>query len=236
MPTTLLLLLALLTFPSQQPSPDARPAAGQLNTQSDRIAHAEALLEQGNYKQAQIELAQLAAANPPNAFQDARLQYDLGFTEEHNGDEPAATLAYTAAIAADVTLPEPRVALGLLEARSGHVTEARTTLEAAAKLPTIAPQLQARALRALARLDEAANPQQATEDLLQATRLTGEQPGDAELSASLALGSGNTTEAEAAYRRTLAQTPGDPTATLGLATLLQRAGKLPEADALLTPP
>ncbi len=227
----MLLLLALLTFPSQQPAPDARAAAGQTDAQSDRVAHAEALLEQGDYKQAQAELAHLAVAYP----KDARLQYDLGFTEEHNGDEPAAILAYTAAIAADATLSEPRVALGLLQARAGHGDEAHTTLEAAAKLSTIAPQLKARALRALARLDETANPQQATDELLQAAQLTGEQPGDAELSASLALGTGNTTEAEAAYRRTLAQTPDNPAVTLGLATLLQRSGKLPEADALLTP-
>lgn len=231
MPTTLL-ILALLTSITQQPAPDPRTAAAQqANVQGDRIQHAEALLEQGDYKHAQTELAQLAAANP----KDARIQYDLGFTAEHNGDNPAAAEAYTAAIAADPTLAEPRVALGLLQARQGQATEAHTQLEAAAKIQTAAPSLRAKALRALARLDEAQRPEQARAELLQAAQLTGEQPGDAELTGSLAAHAGDAPDAEAAFRRALAQTPGDPAATLGLAAVLQRQGKLAEAEALLAP-
>ncbi len=193
------------------------------------MRHAEDLLEHGDYKGAEAELRQLAASTPG----DARVQYDLGFTEEHNGEDEAARVAYTAAIAADPALPEPLVALGLLEARAGQVAAAHAQLQSAARMSAAPPALRARALRALARLDEAKAPDSARDELLEATRLTGEQPGDADLTASLASRAGDPADAEAAYRRQLAATPGDPAATAGLARLLQHADKLAEADALL---
>ena len=51
----------------------------------------------------------------------------------------------------------------------------------------------------------------------------------------MAARTGSAPDAEAGYRRVLAQTPADPTATAGLAGLFAHAGKLPEADALLAP-
>ncbi len=230
--TSLLLTILVTPAAAQQPAPDpGQAAATQVNAQSDHIRQAEALLERGDYKNAETLLTQLAAVDP----KDARIQYDLGFTEEHNGEEDAAAMAYTAAITADATLPEPRVALGLLEARRGQTEAARTQLDAAAKNEKAAPGLRAKALRALARLDEAKQPEQARSELLQAAQLTGEQPGDAELGASLASHAGDAPDAEAAYRRALAQTPGDVAATAGLASLLERESKLAEADALLAP-
>ena len=215
----------------QQPAPDPNAAAAQANAAGDRIRHAEELLEQGDYRSAEAALKQIAAGSPG----DARVQYDLGFTEEHNGEEDAAAMAYTAAITADATLAEPRVALGLLEARQGHTDAAHVQLAAAAGNEKAAPGLRAKAMRALARLDEAQQPEQARNELLQAAQLTGEQPGDAELGASLASRAGDAPDAEAAYRRALAQTPGDIPATVGLASLLAREKKLAEADALLAP-
>ena len=225
-------LLLTISLNAQQSVPDPRDAAAaQANAQSSRIQHAEDLLERGDYKGAEAELKQLAATTP----KDARIQYDLGFTEEHNGNDEAAAASYAAAIAADGTLAEPRVALGLLSARQGHTEPARTQLQAALKSADLSPALRARALRALARLDDATAPAQAQDELLEAAKLTGEQPGDAELTASLAARAGAGPDAEAAYRRALAQSPGDITATVGLAALLQREGKLAEADALLSP-
>ena len=216
---------------AQQPAEDPKASAAKANAAGERMRHAEELLEHGDFKAAETELGALAAATP----KDARVQYDLGFTEEHNGEDEAAARAYAAAIAADPTLPEPAVALGLLQARSGQTEAARSQLEAASSLPSAPPALQARALRALARLNETTKPEQARDELLRATRLTGEQPGDAELTAALAARSGDSASAEAAYRRQLAETPGDVAATVGLASLLQRENKLAEADALLSP-
>ncbi len=228
-------VLALATPPrvrAQQPVPDTKSTSGSTTrANGDATRHAEDLLERGDYKNAEVELAKLAAANPG----DARLQYDLGFTREHNGEEPAAAMAYNASIADDGALPEPRVALGLMLARDGQTAEARTQLNAAAQLTAAPPNLRARALRALARLDEAAAPEQARAELLQAAQLSGEQPGDAALTASLAARAGDGADAQEVYRRILAQHPGDAEATLGLSTLLQRDGKLDEADALLAP-
>ncbi len=214
-------LAAVAQHPAE--TPKRAEAAGE------RMRHAEELLEHGDYKGAEAELRRLAQGSP----KDARVQYDLGFTEEHNGEDEAAAGAYAAAMAADPNLAEPAVALGLLQARAGQAESARAQLTAAAKMTTATPALRGRALRALARLDEGAHPDEAREELLQATQLTGEGPGDAELSAGLAARAGDPAAAATAYRRVLAETPGDPAATVGLASLLQREGKLAEADALL---
>ena len=217
---------------AQQPADDPRAAAAaQANAAGDRMRHAEELLEQGDYKSAEAALKQIVETAP----RDARIQYDLGFTEEHNGEDEPAAKAYAASIAADATLPEPRLALGLMEARQGQADAAHQQLEVAAKNEAAAPKLRARALRALARLDEAQQPEQARDELLLAAQLTGEQPGDTDLGASLAARAGDNPDAEIAYRRALAATPGDVNATVGLAALLQQEGKLSEADALLSP-
>ena len=225
-------LSAVLPAWAQQPAADPRTAAAaQANAAGDQMRHAEDLLEQGNYKGAEAALKQIATTKPG----DATVQYDLGFTEEHNGEDDDAAKAYAAAIAADAALPEPRVALGLLEARRGNAEAARVQLQAATGSEAADPSLRARALRALARLNEASQPDLARDELLQAAQLTGEKPEDADLGASLAARAGDAPDAEAAYGRALAQTPGDVTATVGLAALLEHDGKLAEADALLGP-
>lgn len=232
LPWLVTLSLTLPAALAQQPAPEARNGPNaQANATAERTQKAETLLEKGDFKGAEVELRALSAASP----NDARLQFDLGYTEEHNGEDEAAAEAYNAAMAADATMPEPRVALGLLEARLGHPDRARAPLQAAAGLANASPQLRGRALRALARLDEAAHPEAAVDDLLRATQLTGEQPEDAALSASLARRAGNAGDAAAAYRRILARDPADTGALIGLASLLQGQGKLAEADALLRP-
>ena len=226
--TLSLTLLACTSTFAQQPT--AGDAAAE-QAAGDRMRHAEDLLEKEDYKGAEADLQQLAKARPA----DARVQYDLGFTEEHNGEDEAAAQAYQAAIAADPNLPEAQAALGLLEARAGHGGPAHDHLAAAAKMEGAPPPLRAKALRALARLAEAQDPDLARDEMLQATQLTGEQPGDAEFTAGLAARAGDGADAETAYRRALAQTPGDVNATVGLSALLAHGGKLAEADALLDP-
>ncbi len=222
----------MLPLAFQQPAADPRQAAStQAAAEAEAIRHAEDLLEHGDYKAAEPALAQLAARNP----KDAHILFDLGFTQEQNNEEQAAAQSYTAAVAADATLAEPRVALGLLQARNGQAVEAHQLLEAAAALPSASPALKARALRALARLDQPTRPDQARADLAQAVQLTGEQPGDAELTAILSVGNTNATDAEMTFRRALAQNPADVAAIVELASILQRQNKLAEADALLTP-
>ena len=227
-----LLAAALAFFPVQQPAPDPRQAgATQANAQADKIRHAEELLEHGDYRAAEPALAALAKADP----RDAHILFDLGFTQEHNNEDDAAAASYTAALAADGTLAEPQVALGLLKARTGQTAEARIYLNNAARLTTASPALKARALRALARLDQSTNGDAARDELARAIQLTGQQPGDAELTASLTTASGNPAAAESTFRQALAQDPNNIAAVVELASLLQKQNKLPEADALLTP-
>ncbi|MGA8937984.1 MAG: tetratricopeptide repeat protein [Acidobacteriaceae bacterium] len=200
------------------------------NAVSDQIRDAESSLEKQDYKTAEAKLKVLAAANP----KDGRIQYDLGFAEERNGEEADAAKAYAASIAALPEFAESRVALGLLDARAGRIAAAHEQLLAAAKIPTAAPELRARALRALAHLDETNDPEAARQELLTALKLTPETPDDVLMSAELADRAQDWADAVTAYQRALTQLPGDPDATAGLAHALQHEGKLAEADTVLS--
>lgn len=201
------------------------------NAQSDRIREVEDLLERGDFKAAEPQLADLAKTNP----KDAHILFDLGFTQEHNNEDDAAARSYTAAIAADPDLAEPQVALGLLEARTGHTDQARSLLNRAAQLTSAPAALKGRALRALARLDQPTSPETARGELAQAIQLTGQQPGDAELTSSLTASATEAGGTEETYRAILVRDPNDIGATVELASLLQKQNKLSEADALLAP-
>ncbi len=194
------------------------------------LREAETALEQKDYKTAEARLRVLAAANP----KDGRVLYDLGFAEERNGEDGDAAKAYQGSIAAIPGFAEPKVALGLLDARSGNVVEAHRVLLEAANLESAAPELRARAMRALAHLDERDRPEAAREELLAALKLTPETPDDVLAGAELADRAGDDAGAEAAYRRTLKLMPDDVDALAGLSHVLQRQKKLDEADSVLT--
>ncbi len=196
-----------------------------------QMRDAESALERGDYKTAEVKLKALAAMDgPPNA----QVLYDLGFCEESLGENADAAKSFAASIAANGALAEPRVALGLLEARGGQVEAAHKDLLAAANLQDAAPATRGRALRALATLDEAANPEASRQELLAALKLTPEMPGDALLSAELAERAGDAEDAVTAYKRALAASPGDVMAETGLAHALRLLKKDAEAEQVLT--
>src|ERR1700679_4199931 len=146
----------------------------QQNAASAQISESESALEKQDYKGAEAKLKVLAAANP----KDGRVQYDLGFAEERNGEEADAAKAYAASIAAIPEFAEPKVALGLLDARAGRIEAAHQQLTDAAMIQTAVPELRGRALRALAHLDETSHPDAAREEVLAALKLTPETPDD----------------------------------------------------------
>jgi Flp pilus assembly protein TadD len=227
------LVLALATslgvaqqIPSGTHSVDAPVKQSAISVQ---ITEAESALEKQDFKTAETKLKVLAAADP----KDGRVQYDLGFAEERNGEEADAANAYEASIAAIPEFAEPKVALGLLEARSSKIEAAHKHLTDAAMMQTATPELRGRALRALAHLDEASNPAAAREELLAALKLTPETPDDVLMGAELADREGDAVDAIPAYQRALKLTPGDLDATAGLAHALQHAGKLEDADMVL---
>ncbi len=210
----------------------AADAPPQADAVSGRLQEAETALEHQDYKNAEAKLKVLAVERP----KDGHVLYDLGFAEERTGEEDAAAQAYASAIAADATLGEPRVALGLLDARANHFEKAHQELLDAAALTSAAPELRGRALRALATMDASSQPPQpaaASDELLAAVKLTGETPSDMMLTADLATQLGDDADAEAAYRRAIAADPQNADAIAGLAHVLVHEKKSPEAETIL---
>lgn len=195
-----------------------------------QVIAAEGALERQDYKKAEETLKLLAAQKP----KDGRVQYDLGFAEERNGEEAAAAQAYAASIADIPQFAEPLVALGLLDARAGRVAQAHKELADASNLTTGSAELHARALRALAHLDEQDDPEAAREELLAALKLSPETPDDVLMSADLAERAKDWSDAATAYQKALNLAPGDMDATAGLAHALQKEGKLAEADSVIS--
>ena len=167
---------------------------------------------------------------------DPRVLFDLASTEDALDQTSAAETTYRRAIAADPAYFEPRLALGLLLARSHRDADARSELQTATTLNAPEPALKARAYRALAHVDHTLNPAESRDALLAALKLSPETPEDTLLSAELAeqaRGPEGTADAEQAYRRMLTRTPDDPAATAALAHLLVTENKSAEAEPLL---
>ena len=222
----LALLLATATLHAQLPAGSQDAAATDSRTTQRAIAND--ALDRQDFPRALKILTPLAEQNPG----DARLLYDLAYTQDALDQTTTAETTYHAAIAADPTLIEPHLGLGLLLARTNHPAEAHTELTAAAALPTDAHALKARAYRALARLDLKSSPDAARDELLEALKLTPETPDDTLMAAELAESAKDPDAAEKAYRSSLSRTPNDPATTAALAHLLTPT-KPAEAEALL---
>jgi tetratricopeptide (TPR) repeat protein len=191
---------------------------------------ADAALEARDYERAARLLTALAVANP----KDVRVLFDLGSAQDALDQSSAAETSYRAAIAIDAKYLEPHVALGLLLARGGRMDAARDELAAVKTVASDDKPLQARAYRALARIDEKMRPVAARDELLEALKLTPETPEDILLGAELAEAANNGSgAAEQAYRRYLATVPNDPTATAALAHLLVKNLHAADAETLL---
>lgn len=217
----LLLAPALPAQAFQQNPKSAPPPRSQAND----------ALEARDFPRALKLLAPLAQADP----KDSRLLYDLGSVQDALDQPSASEQSYRTAIADDPAYLEPRIALGLLLARTAHLPEARIELAAAVALPSGDAFLKARAFRALARIDQHSRPTDASGELLEALKLSPETPEDTLLSAELAAATANGAgSAETVYRHLLLTHPNDPEASAGLAHLLVQAGHAAEAEPLLT--
>ncbi|HTH52523.1 MAG TPA: tetratricopeptide repeat protein [Edaphobacter sp.] len=207
-----------------------RDASSQTETQQDPLrAKAADALNKQDYATAVTLLTQLAAGNP----KDAQVLYNLGLAQDALDHTADAESAYRRATAAGPNFLEPHLALGLLLARAGKPSEARTELTAAAVIPNGDANLRARAYRALARIDQDSNPSAASDELLNAIKLSSETPEDILLTGELAEANGDPTSAEAAYRRLLAADPDNTQATAALVHLLISQKKLDQAEPLL---
>jgi tetratricopeptide (TPR) repeat protein len=224
------LLLLALPANAQLPPGTTDTTQPQAQTQDPARAQANEALDKQDYPAALKLLTTLAEKNPA----DAHLLYDLAFTQEALDQTSNAEATYRRAIAADPAYFDPHLALGLLLARSGKLTDAHAELLKATTLTTDNQALKARAYRALARLDQATNPAAASDDLLAALKISPETADDILLSGELAEASGDATAAELAYRRLLAVDPQNHDATAALTHLLLHQQKPDQAEALLT--
>jgi predicted Zn-dependent protease len=218
---------------SSNPEPQA-PAAAQVaepQSVSVEVAEAEAAIVKSDWKTAGAKLDLWLATHPG----DARALFDAAYVADAQNRLDDAVGLYQRAAAANPLSFEAHVELGMLLARQGKPAEARPELAAATRLDPgeAGAAAKARAWRALAEIDRADNPAQASEDLLEALKLTPETEDDALLAASLADQAGQSEAAETAYRRILAKDPKSAPANAGLAHLLIAHKQYPEAETLL---
>lgn len=207
------------------------PAAAAQESNSPEITDAEADLAKSDWKAAEARLTPWLAAHPT----DARALFEAGYAaDEQNHLDDAAAL-YTRAVGADPQLFEAHLSLGLLLARQGRLGDARPELAAATALDPgdAGPAARARAWRAMAQIDRSNDTTAASNDLLEALKLSPETEADTLLAASLADDAGQYEAAEAAYRRVLAKDPESAQATAGLAHLLIARKEYPEAETML---
>jgi len=224
------LLLQAGTLQAQLPPGTTDATQPQSQKQDPILTQANEALDKHDYPTA-LKLLTTLTEKSPN---DPHILYNLAFTQDALDQTSAAETTYRRAIAADPKYFDPRLALGLLLARTGKLTPAHAELLQATTLPTDNPALKARAFRALARIDQTANPAAASDELLQALKLSPETPDDILLSGELAEASGDPTTAEAAYRRLLAADPDNTQASAALIHLLVQQRKPDQAETLLT--
>jgi tetratricopeptide (TPR) repeat protein len=220
----------------EKPAPQDKAAPVEQDAASPEIASAEAAMVKRDWKTAEPILDAWLAAHPA----DARALFDAGYLADAQDRNDDAVAFYRKALDANPKSFEAQISLGLLLARMGKPAEARPELWAATQLdPGVAgPAAKARAWRALAEIDAKgiagkADTAQASIDLLEALKISSETPEDTLMAARLADTNGDTTGAEAAYRRVLKNDPDSSVAVAGLAHLLIAEKKYPDAEDLL---
>jgi tetratricopeptide (TPR) repeat protein len=233
----LLLLFATLPVSAQEGThPAPAPASSAVappapQAVSQQVTDAEAAIAKSDWKTAETSLNLYLAQNPA----DARALFDAGYVADAQNRLADAESLYRRAIDADPKSFEAHLSLGLLLARQGNTDDARPELAVATKLDPgdAGPALQARAWRALARIDREDDPTEASDDLLEALKLTPETTADTLLAARIADQAGEFDAEAAAYRRVLAQDPNNGDATTGLAHALIALKQYPDAETLL---
>lgn len=245
-PVFFVFLLASATSFAQSPGQD-RPKENPPTTPETKssaatepvaqpVAEAEAAIVKSDWKTAEAKLDAWLTAHAS----DPRALFDAGYVADaQNRLDDAVTFYRRATVAAPRSF-EAHLSLGLLLARQKNLADARPELVAATTLDPgeAGPALKARAWRALAEIDKpgpgkAGDAVQASDDLLEALKLSPETPADTLLAASLAESEGQHEAAEAVYRRILAKDPKSVQANAGLAHLLMAQEKYPEAESLL---
>ncbi len=217
-------------------APAATPAVAPAQPPSQQVLDAEAAIAKSDWKAAELKLDAWLAAHAA----DARALFDAGYVADAQNRLDDAASLYRSAVQADPQSFEAHLSLGLLLARQNKLEEARLELATATTLDpgSAGPTLKARAWRALAQIDrpgpdKAGDTTEASNDLLEALKISPETPADTLLAAELAGQAGQLDDAEAAYRRILAKDPKSAPANAGLAHILIARKQYPEAETFL---
>ena len=227
-----LLFASALPFLAQNPPGTTIPDAGSAPTSLDpAVADAEAAIARSDWATAQTKLAPYLVSHPT----DARALFDAGYASDADNKVAQAEGYYGRAVSVDPKSFEAQLALGLLLARQGKLDEARSHLAAATELDPgpAGPATKARAWRAMAQIDRPNDPSEASNDLLQALKLSPETPEDTLLAAELAEQTGDLDAAEKAYRRVLAEDAKNTDAAAGLGHILLMHKQYAEAETVL---
>jgi len=234
-----LLIFASVSGIAQNPAQEARqqapaevPGANSAPPPvSEPVQDAEAAIAKSDWRGAAAKLDSWLATHPA----DARALFDAGYVADAENRLDDAAGLYRRAVDADPKSFEAHLSLGLLLARQNNLDAARPELAIATTLDPgqAGPALKARAWRALARIDRDSDPADASNDLLEALKLTPETSDDTLLAANLADQAGQYEAAETAYRRILATDPKSAAANAGLAHLLIARKQYPEAETFL---
>jgi len=191
------------------------------------LATAEELIQKKDYLGAEPLLRKVVNDDPANYV----AWFDLGFAENGLGKVDESIAAYRKSVAAKPDVFEANLNLGLQLAKSGQA-DAEQFLRAATQLkPTSrVAEGQARAWLSLARVLEAAKPEEAIADYRQAAAL---RPSDPEphLAAGLVLEKQEKFyDAEGEYKQALRLDPLSSDAETGLANIYMRGRRFPEAE------
>jgi len=222
------------TDPPQHPAEQTSTVATEPQPPSDAVLAAEAAIGRADWKTAEAKLNPWITAHDT----DARALFDAGYVADAQNRIEAAEALYHRAIAAHPNALEAHLSLGLLLAREQKTAEARPELEAATRLDggAASPALKARAWRALARIDKPekdGDTTAASNDLLEALKLSPETVDDTLFAADLAAQADQFEAAEAAYRRVLLRDAKSAQGNAGLAHLLIRKKQFAEAETFL---
>ncbi len=191
--------------------PAAEPAAVAPQPVSAEVMDAEAAIVKSDWKAAEAKLGPWLAAHP----MDARALFDAGYVADAQNLLDDAASLYRRAIEANPHSFEAHAELGLLLARQNKFSDARPELATAIQLDPgdAGAGAKARAWRAMAEIDRAIDPAQASEDLLEALKLTPETPADTLLAASLAEQTGQYDAAESTIDASSSLSPNLPRPT-----------------------
>ena len=203
------LFLSALRLSSQAPAgvPEKPVADRTAVPVSTGVAEAEAAIAKSDWKAAEAKLDPWLAGHPA----DARALFDSGYVADAQDHLADAEGLYRRALDADPKSFEAHLSLGLLLARQGKEEDARPELAIATHLDAgdAGPAMKARAWRALARIDRPApghpgDAGEASNELLEALKLSPETSADTLMAAQIADEDGEYPAAETAYRRVLA--------------------------------